>query len=244
MGKRLDLTGQRFGRLVVLGFADLNNRKQRQWNCQCDCGRTNIVSRNELRSGDTKTCGKCPRWDDLVGQKFGKLTVLKFSHKIKKAIFWECQCDCGGIKTVRGSSLKIKGRGRGTKSCGCLHMENTNRKPSGVAAFNTLFCQYKHNAKKRKYLFTISKLNFRTLTQQKCHYCGTPPENKMKSGSNRNFNGTYKYNGIDRIDNNKGYVTGNVVSCCAKCNRMKMAHSQKEFLAHVERIHKHQHNSK
>lgn len=48
----VDRTGQRFGRLVVLGF--LGDRK---WFCQCDCGNTSIVKSTNLVSSHTRSCG-------------------------------------------------------------------------------------------------------------------------------------------------------------------------------------------
>lgn len=56
-----DLTGQRFGKLVVLGFdswLDHNNgHRDRMWLCQCDCGNQCIVNHRYLRFGDTESCG-------------------------------------------------------------------------------------------------------------------------------------------------------------------------------------------
>jgi len=54
---------------------------------------------------------------NLVGKKFNKLTVLKYSHNNKHRVsYWKCKCDCGKYSIVRGSNLK-SGK---TKSCGCL----------------------------------------------------------------------------------------------------------------------------
>lgn len=57
MGKRIDLTGQRFGRLVVLEFSGYDHNHKAKWNCQCDCGKQKVVRANELRSGKTQSCG-------------------------------------------------------------------------------------------------------------------------------------------------------------------------------------------
>lgn len=58
--------------------------------------------------------------EDLIGKKFGKLKVIKYSHKIKHRYFdCECSCDPKTLKKVRGDSL-INGS---IKSCGCLHAE-------------------------------------------------------------------------------------------------------------------------
>ena len=182
---------------------------------------------------------------DLTGQRFGRLVVLGFSHKSEsKELNWKCRCDCG--KTViRGRSLKRNRR----NSCGCWQKEivaalgkivgkrsNPHRKPKGEAAFNTLYAQYKSQSVKRSYLFKLPKKEFRILTKQLCHYCGKKP---LQVWRKKPCYGNYLYNGIDRIDNNKGYVKGNVVACCAMCNQMKMAYSQEEFLTHIEQIYKH-----
>ena len=57
MGKRIDLTGQRFGRLTVDSAAHTDSRQEQFWLCRCDCGRETVVSGYKLRSGHTKSCG-------------------------------------------------------------------------------------------------------------------------------------------------------------------------------------------
>lgn len=55
--KMLDLTGQRFGRLSVIGFAGKSNNGHSKWLCRCDCGNDKTVSYEALKRGDTKSCG-------------------------------------------------------------------------------------------------------------------------------------------------------------------------------------------
>jgi len=58
MGKLIDLTGQRFGRLVVLERARAaRHGESAKWLCHCDCGKEKIVSGKLLRRGDTRSCG-------------------------------------------------------------------------------------------------------------------------------------------------------------------------------------------
>lgn len=52
----IDLTGKRYGRLVVLARAE-NRGKNVAWECLCDCGKTVIVVGNYLKNGDTRSCG-------------------------------------------------------------------------------------------------------------------------------------------------------------------------------------------
>ena len=54
--RKLDLTGQRYGKLTVLGPAE-NIGNRTAWRCRCDCGREAVVKTCCLRSGHTKSCG-------------------------------------------------------------------------------------------------------------------------------------------------------------------------------------------
>lgn len=57
--------------------------------------------------------------EDLTGQKFGKLTVLEFSHRKDRKYYWKCQCDCGSFTVINGWNLKSGN----SKSCGCVSKE-------------------------------------------------------------------------------------------------------------------------
>lgn len=54
--QRMNLAGQSFNRLTVIGFSH-TARGHRFWNCRCQCGSEAVVSTGELRSGGTKSCG-------------------------------------------------------------------------------------------------------------------------------------------------------------------------------------------
>lgn len=54
---RIDLTGQRFGRLVAIKDAGYVDHGHRVWECKCDCGNTVFVRAGSLKSGYTKYCG-------------------------------------------------------------------------------------------------------------------------------------------------------------------------------------------
>lgn len=57
MKRPTDLTGQRFGRLVVKEYAGKNNLQRTQWRCQCDCGNETVVVAGSLMRGLTQSCG-------------------------------------------------------------------------------------------------------------------------------------------------------------------------------------------
>lgn len=57
----IDMTGQRFGHLTVIGrsgtYISPNGQKKPTWECKCDCGNVTIVTGAALRRGKTKSCG-------------------------------------------------------------------------------------------------------------------------------------------------------------------------------------------
>lgn len=197
---------------------------------KCHCGNLKTVPYYNLKR--TKSCGclntrelkdiaYCKtRKIDLVGQVFGGLTVTSRNHKTGK---WVCKCECGGSKEVVGDSLK-SGR---TTSCGC-HRENKPRR-----FYNALYCQYRANARKRKLEFDLDKETFQKLVSSNCRYCGDAPFQHLTSVFN-----DIAYIGIDRVDNLKGYIKGNVVSCCKHCNIAKRNLSEKDFFDWVGKVFK------
>lgn len=65
-GQRLDLTGQRFGKLTVLSPAE-NIGSMTAWRCRCDCGKETVVTTGHLRSGQTTSCGCKPKGTFIDG---------------------------------------------------------------------------------------------------------------------------------------------------------------------------------
>jgi hypothetical protein len=52
-------------------------------------------------------------------------------------------------------------------------------------------------------------------------------------------NSRFVCQGVDRVDNTKGYTLANSVPCCKVCNRMKMAMTKDDFLTHIRKVHSH-----
>ena len=174
---------------------------------------------------------------DISGRKFNELTAIRFVEKRKlgkrKYLFWLFSCNCGNQKVIQKASVMM---GR-TKSCGCLNKKNAYKLDRGEGSFNALLYTYKNNAKKRGLDFKLNKSEFKHLTSDKCYYCGDRPYKEFKRPpSNNPFNGNYIYNGIDRVDNDLGYLPNNCVSCCEICNRAKLTMNESEFIEHIEKI--------
>lgn len=123
--KRAKLENERFGNLLVLNLDHVNNMRNCVWKCKCDCGNITFVDSHHLISGRTKSCG-CKQTEkiiaygkskvrELTGQKFGKLTVIKYLYSSYHRIYL-CQCECGNMCEVSMTSL-VNGA---TQSCGCI----------------------------------------------------------------------------------------------------------------------------
>lgn len=126
--RRLDLTGKKFARLTVTSFAYVKN-KRTYWNCVCDCGKEIILMGKNLTNGNTKSCG-CINHNqgqmrkNLIGKKFGDLTVTDWAGVVDSKSMWKCQCTCGNTTIVQGYTLE---HGY-TRSCGCKHYPVTDTK--------------------------------------------------------------------------------------------------------------------
>jgi len=247
MGAPIDLAGQAFGRWTVIEKTGQRQGGGVLWLCRCDCGTEQLVTTGHLRSGNSQGCRKCGAkatglkiTKDMTGQRFGRLVVLEQAESriTNRSAYWLCQCDCGNEVVVRGNSLR---RGD-TKSCGCLGRENraqsqaARRLLPGEACFRHLFASYKRGAGDRGLVFGLAEKQFRRLTKMPCWYCGAEPAQVKHI---EQCHGDYIYNGIDRVDNAKGYTPENCVPCCKTCNARKQASDYNEFLGWVHRVAEH-----
>ena len=171
---------------------------------------------------------------DLSGKNFGLLTVIKRNgnEPIRGGILWLCKCDCGVLCTKRGDFLR-----RGiTKSCGCYRLKGRIKQDTSL---NSLFANYKKDAKKRNYCFDLTKEYFSLLISKNCVYCGIEPQNTYKHRKNIEDSRACIYNGVDRIDNSIGYTIENSVTCCKTCNFMKGSISIQDWNKWLELLVKH-----
>jgi hypothetical protein len=108
--------------------------------------------------------------------------------------------------------------------------------PKGEAAFNKLYYSYGKNAENRGIKFSLSKKYFRTLTKRKCKYCGVEPRQVFYQWGSHGITTPYIYNGVDRVNNELGYIKTNVVTCCKICNQAKLNSSLEEFTDWIKRL--------
>ena len=100
------------------------------------------------------------------------------------------------------------------------------------AALQRVWNRYKSNARIRGIAFELTRDQFRSVITQNCYYCGEMPSNPEKTGE-----GTFLFNGIDRINNDLNYSFENSISCCKICNHAKRQMTATEFIHWVARVH-------
>lgn len=200
MGRFVDLTNRNFGRLVVISRHPENNAQGKpRWLCHCSCGNTCIVSRNELISGDAKSCG-CIRKEVATEQlknvpKKQKLNLSE-EKKLENAIksFWK----------------KVK------KTSSCWNWNASTRSGYG---------QFKYNEIKLAHRFSYF-IHKGELEKDKiiCHTCDNP----ICVNPDHLYQGTYQDNSKDAVERRRKPVGENSNLSKLKENQVVEILSSKE----------------
>lgn len=142
----INLIGQRFTRLLVLEYADENHQvfygkhHKNTWKCLCDCGNICYATTENLRRGDTPSCGCITKengrakLNDLSGQKFGHLLVLKWIGTVNNNSKYLVRCDCGKEYEIYAGNL-TQGC---TTSCGCVKESRGEQKIRQILIENNI----------------------------------------------------------------------------------------------------------
>ena len=215
----IDLTGQRFGRLVVLYKAQSQTAPsgtvRTMWHCRCDCGNEVDRSSANLRKVPVPSCG-CykrertteTRLEDLTGQRFGRLVVLERADNISGLTAWKCKCDCGNEIIAIANNLK---RGH-TKSCGCFRVDHTTQAKTVHGFTNkriySVWCTIKDRC------YDVNNPSYHRYGGRGITMCGewkNNPEAFIQWAYANGYDDQAAYGNctLDRIDNSRGYSPDN-----------------------------------
>jgi len=116
-----NISGNRYGELLVIQRTGNDKHGQALWLCRCDCGNEKVFPSYSLRNQKAHNCGEHNRI--FAHQRFGRLIALEVvgSHASNGGALWRCACDCGSEVVVIAAHL----RNGNTSSCGCLKRERT-----------------------------------------------------------------------------------------------------------------------
>lgn len=139
---------------------------------------------------------------NIIGKRFGRLTVLEHSHDAGYTKYFLCKCDCGKLTTVAKGSLTTGKQ----VSCGCLrneHIASINRLPDGYIRLGKIFRSMKrrcYDPKSNRYM----RYGARGIT-----ICDEWLNNINAFRSWAIKNGYRDDLSIDRINNDAGYSPEN-----------------------------------
>lgn len=194
----------------------------------CNCEK--YISAQMVEKGQSKSCG-CQKYTyrpsgldnkktkNLIGQKFGKLTVLNCSSEKTKRVEWVCECECGNLKNVPGLYL-TQGE---IKSCGCDRYKIGENNPlwQGYKEISgKVWSGLKTGAKVRNLEFSITIENaWEKFIEQnrKCRLTNLDIEIGTTAS-------------LDRIDSSKGYLIDNIQWLHRHVNVMKWDLEQQYFI--------------
>jgi 5-methylcytosine-specific restriction endonuclease McrA len=173
------------------------------------------------------------------GTKVHRLTVQgwfwqTYLHKTKqkRRRMYICLCECGRTMHARSFAL----RHQIAYSCGCYVKETQAARLSKHGydyLIRSLMRNYRHSAQRRNHEFMLTYEEFAQLIQSDCYYCGAKPHTQLKDYMRRLKTkdvSSFRYNGIDRLDNARGYVLDNCVTACDVCNNAKSTLSYATFV--------------
>jgi hypothetical protein len=141
--------------------------------------------------------------------------------------------DCGEMRNVKTTTSKEHYEKLYPRCTKCAR--DKNRLTDIEAGRKRVHGAYKSKAQKAGREFDIRLDEFSAYIEGPCVYCGSVGGNALDlfgEGTDK-----YYYNGVDRIDNDKGYITGNCQSCCKHCNIAKRDRTHEEFLEWIRRAH-------
>lgn len=213
---------------------------------RCDCGFETIIRSDSLKEGSKRLYG-CPKCKKVCGQipigtRFDKYLVIDNERVtvLGGIRFRAClvRCDCSTERVVAYMNLKSGNSG----GCGCAR---AGRKVLDTE-WRCLLSQLGSRARNRGVPCTLTLPQFQYISSLQCAYCDAPPANfygrkitiPIAGGVKRiaDRDNLLIFSGIDRVDSSGGYVPGNVLPCCAFCNRAKDDWTVGEFIERLARL--------
>ncbi len=227
---RVNLQGQRFGKLVVSTCVGRYSDGYAKWECLCDCGRKTFANKVQLTNWK-KSCKECS-YEDFAGRKVGTLFVVKrcddkYNKNGNPIIQWECQCDCGEV-VIRTSRLLRRG------NCCCKRCKAEFDRELFTRGYQEIPKAYwnsvKRNAKIRGIPFEITEEHAWGIFEQQNRCCAMTGVVLLFAKSKKEHLTGGTTASLDRIDSSKHYFSGNIQWVHKWVNCMKYDLTQEEFI--------------
>lgn len=158
---------------------------------------------------------------DMTGQKFGRLTVIKYAYSDKsRCAVWVCKCECGNYVDAKGTELRY---GR-IKSCGCLQKDRARKVNTKHGKSNTKLHQVWRGIKDRCY--NINAKNYKYYGGRGIQVCHEWLHNFQPFYDWAMNNGYKEGLTIDRMDVNGNYSPDNCCWATTKQQQRNIRHNR------------------
>ena len=215
---------------------------------KCKCGNIFLTRPSAVWRKSSKSCGHCN--NPNIGDKNGRLTIIKIHQLRGHGCTVECECDCSTQDTVFKGSGYWKGwssRFKNTLSCGCLQREIVQKSSSKNNWTGTkdisgqYFSAIKANAKKRNILFNITKEYIQQLLEEQNYKCALTNLPIKTSRTHCRTCSTYSEQtaSLDRINSLIGYIEGNVQWIHKDINNIKQDFPEEQLLEYCKLLLEH-----
>lgn len=237
MSKEDKLIGQKFNHGVVIEFLGADRKRKRNgllWKLECLCGNTYEATTTDLTCDRKKSCGchrkhaRLKRLQNTVGRRYGKLVVVDTTEDRNSSgvLYRRCKCDCGNYKHVTQSNLTSGN----VTSCGC-NKNLQGKQHKLYRGYEDISLRYwsriQNNARNRGLDFSITIEYAWGVWKEQNRLCALSGQSLcFQRSKSSNFTAS-----LDRIDNSKGYVEGNIQWIHKDINKCKTDFSQDYFLA-------------
>ena len=132
---KLDLTGNKYGRLTVLGDVGKRTGKGRVlWHCLCECGRVTFVRGDHLKNEEIRSCGclneekNHKRFKVLTNTETDNFKIIDRAYSKNGRIYWNCICKhCGNHTELQSNQIERY------SSCGCKHSRSTKERMAEIS---------------------------------------------------------------------------------------------------------------
>jgi len=168
---------------------------------------------------------KCEKCRDIDCKKEKERNINKLNHKTDNISEGMQKCGKAKCELIYKITDFIDKDGKKLTTCPhCREIAKTadDKRTDRHKNPKRKYDDYKKRAKNKLHLdFLITYDEFKEYISKKCDYCNIDPN---------------PYNGIDRIDNTKGYIKDNLVTCCTMCNMFKSDITLDNFMKIIEHI--------
>lgn len=177
-----------------------------------------------------------------IGDKVKHWTIIEDIKYISKEGWnkskFKIQCECGFTRKIDPWDIKDLATENKSKHLGDMCRKCANKeywsKEDDLKLYKLIYNDYKHQAKRRGYEFTLTLEQAYQLFTSNCHYCDLPPSNVKTHNVNKNI--SFNYQGIDRVNPDEHYTVDNTLPCCSTCNYAKREMSYDQFLNWINRV--------